>query len=162
MGSTTIAVGSPTANEKKVTLGGSVDLLSPGIFGIEADVEHTPHFFGPGNFQLISQSNVTTVMGNVVFAVPKRITRDSLRPYLVSGVGLLHVGLTTQGDVFDTTGNLLGLDIGGGAIGFLSPRAGIRFDLRRFKNLTEDSSVATIGGSKISFWRLTAGVVLKY
>jgi hypothetical protein len=161
-GQTSIAVGAPTANEKKVTFGGSVAIITPDIFGIEADVEHTPHFFGPGLGQLISQSNVTTLMGNVVFTVPKRITRESLRPYLVGGVGLMHVHLLTQGDVFDTTSNLLGLDVGGGAIGFVSPRAGVRFDLRRFKNLTEDTGAATIGGSKLSFWRLTAGMVLEY
>jgi hypothetical protein len=59
--------------------------------------------------------------------------------------------------------NLLGLDIGGGVIGFVSPRAGARFELRHFKNLTDDASGAvTIGGTKLSFWRVTAGLVLRY
>jgi len=100
-------------------------------------------------------------MGNVVLAVPKVITQESLRPYLVGGLGLMHTRVTTTRGALDTESNLLGLNIGGGAIGMLSPRAGARFELRRFKNLTNDTGALTIGGTKLSFWRLTAGLVLR-
>jgi hypothetical protein len=160
---TSIAIGEPTVGEKKVTFGVSSTVLSDKFFGIEADIGQTPQFFGPGLLKTVSSSSVTTLTGNVIFAVPKAITQESLRPYLVSGVGLMHARLRTQASLLDTKSDLLGLDIGGGVIGMLSPRAGARFELRHFKNLTNDATGAvTIGGTKLSFWRLTAGLVLRY
>jgi len=162
-GHTSIALGETTVGEKKVTFGASTMLLGDGLFGMEGDVEHTPQFFGPGERQTVSGSAVTTLTGNVIFAVPKAITQESLRPYLIAGLGLMHARVTTQVGLLDTKSNLLGLDIGGGVVGFVSPRAGARFELRHFKNLTDDASGAvTIGGTKLSFWRLTAGLVLRY
>jgi hypothetical protein len=162
-GHTSIAIGEPTVGDKKLTFGVSGTILSDRFLGVEADVQQTPQFFGPGLQRTVSSSGVTTLTGNVVFAVPKAITRESLRPYIVSGVGLMHARLSTQAGLLDTKSNLLGLDIGGGAIGMVSPRAGARFELRHFKNLTNDAAGAvTIGGTKLSFWRLTAAVVLRY
>jgi hypothetical protein len=161
-GHTSIAIGEPTVSQKKSTFGVSTTVLSDKFLGVEADVEQTPQFFGPGIQRTVSTSGVTTLTGNLVVAVPKAITQESLRPYIVSGVGLIHAHVKTQAGVLDTTSNLLGLDIGGGVIGFISPRAGARFELRHFKNLTNDSNAVTIGGTRLSFWRLTAGLVLRY
>jgi hypothetical protein len=160
-GSTTI-FGGETVGESKLTFGLSTMVLSEKFLGVEGDIQQTPQFFGHGVRQTVSSSTVTTVTGNVVIAVPKVITRESLRPYLVSGLGLMHARVTTTAGVLDSHANLLGLDIGGGAIGFVSPRAGARFELRHFKNLTNDSRAVTIGGTRLSFWRLTAGLVLRY
>src|SRR5262249_24075065 len=162
-GHTSIAIGEPTVGEKKVTFGVSTAVLTDKFLGVEADLEQTPQFFGPGLQRTVSGSAVTTLTGNVIIAVPKAITHESLRPYIVSGVGLMHARLSTQVGLLDTKSNLLGLDIGGGVIGFVSPRAGARFELRHFKNLSNDASgTVTIGGTKLSFWRLTAGLVLRY
>src|SRR6185295_3836495 len=114
----------------------------------------------PGNARLVSKSGVTTLTGNILLAVPKAITQESLRPYVVAGLGLMHARVSTQAGLLDTRSNLLGLDAG--AIGFLSPRAGARFELRHFKNLTDDAAAVTIGGTRLSFWRFTTGLVLKY
>jgi hypothetical protein len=150
------------AGATKTTFGVSAAILGDGVLGIDGDFNHTPHFFERGIGGLISQSNVTTLTGNVIFAVPRRITQDSLRPYLVAGVGLMHAHIQTQANVINTNSNLVGLDVGGGAIGFISPRAGARFELRHFKNLSKDDATATFGSTRLSFWRLTAGVVLRY
>jgi hypothetical protein len=160
-GSTTI-FGGETVGESKLTFGLSTMVLSERFLGVEGDIQQTPQFFGHGVRQTVSSSTVTTLTGNVVIAVPKVITRESLRPYLVSGLGLMHARVTTTAGLLDSHANLLGLDIGGGAIGFVSPRAGARFELRHFKNLTNDSRAVTIGGTRLSFWRLTAGLVLRY
>jgi hypothetical protein len=160
-GRTSIVVGEPTASERKLTFGLSTLVLSDKFLGVEADVEHTPQFYGAGVGKLVSTSAVTTLTGNIVVAVPRAITRDSLRPYIVSGLGLMHTHLKTQGSVLDTSSSLLGLDIGGGVIGLVSPRAGVRFELRHFKNLSKDANLVTIGGTKLSFWRVTAGAVLR-
>jgi hypothetical protein len=150
------------AGATKSTFGLSAAILGNGPLGIEGDAEHTPHFFERGVGGLISQSNVTTFTGNVIIAVPRTITRDSLRPYLVSGVGLMHAHVQTIGNVFNTNSNLVGLDVGGGVLGLISPRAGARFELRHFKNLSKDNAAVTFGSTRLSFWRLTAGVVLRY
>lgn len=150
------------AGATKSTFGVSAAILGDGLVGVEGDFEHTPHFFERGLGGLISQSNVTTLTGNIIVAVPRAITRESLRPYLVSGVGLMHAHLQTIGNVFNTNSNLLGLDVGAGVIGFVSPRAGARFELRHFKNLSKDNAAVTFGSTRLSFWRLTAGLVLKY
>jgi hypothetical protein len=148
--------------EAKTTFGASAAIITDGIFGIESDFEHSPHFFERGTGGLISQSNVTTLTGNVIFAVPRAITQDSLRPYLVSGLGLMHAHIETQANILHANSNLVGLDVGGGVIGFISPAAGARFELRHFKNLTKDDAADAFGSTRLSFWRLTAGLVLRY
>jgi len=161
-GRTTIAIAEPTASNKKITFGVSTMILTPSFLGVEGDVEQTPQFFGQGIRRTVTSSVVTTLTGNVVITVPKVITQESLRPYLVSGVGLMHAQVSTTAGILDTKSNLLGLDIGGGVIGLVSPRAGARFELRHFKNLTSDSGAVTIGGTRLSFWRVTAGLALRY
>lgn len=161
-GRTTIAIAEPTASNKKITFGLSTMILTDQFLGVEGDVEQTPQFFGQGIRRTVTSSAVTTLTGNVVITVPKVITQESLRPYLVSGVGLMHARVGTTAGILDTKSNLLGLDIGGGVVGLVSPRAGARFELRHFKNLTSASDAVTIGGTRLSFWRLTAGLVLRY
>jgi len=161
-GHTTIVIGEPTAGSKKMTFGLSTLVLTEHFLGVEADVEQTPNFFGRGFRETVTSSVVTTLTGNLIVAVPKIITQESLRPYAVAGLGLMHARVSTTAGVLDTTSNLVGLDIGGGAIGMVSPRAGARFELRHFKNITNDSEAESIGGTRLSFWRLTAGLVLRY
>ena len=80
---------------------------------------------------------------------------------LVGGVGLMHSGITYL--FFDPVDdNSLGLNIGGGAIGFLSPRTGVRFEVRHFRTLEEATNPASGEVStRLSFWRFTVGVVIR-
>jgi hypothetical protein len=147
---------------KKLTLGGSVALLSDGLLGLEADFAHTPGFFqGNALPGLVRSSRVTTLHGNVVVAAPLALTRESLRPYVVGGLGLIQA---RTGDlVFPLEKDLLGLSLGGGAIGLISERTGLRFDVRRLKAISgEDGPLARPGRSRLSFWRVSAGVILRY
>jgi hypothetical protein len=161
-GHTSIAIGEPTVGQKKITFGLSAMLLTDKFLGVEADLEQTPQFFGPGFRETVTSSGVTTLTGNVIIALPRAITQESLRPYIVAGVGLMHARVSTTAGLLDTKSNLLGLDIGGGALGMISPRAGARFELRHFKNITNDTGAVSIGGTRLSFWRVTAGLVLRY
>jgi hypothetical protein len=149
---------------RKLTLGASVALLSDGLLGVEAEVGHIPRFFeGNDPLGLVTESRVTTLSGSVVLAAPLAVTRESLRPYLVGGLGLMQARSRNAVGFFPVTQDLLALNLGGGAIGFLSPRTGVRFDLRQFKAVTgEDGPFARSGVSRLSFWRLTIGVVLRY
>jgi hypothetical protein len=59
--------------------------------------------------------------------------------------------------------NSLGLQLGGGALGLISARTGVRFDLRQTRTLGHARNDLTgVAGTKVSFWRATVGVVFRY
>lgn len=149
---------------RKMALGAAVALLGNGILGLEADVGHTPRFFeGNDPLGLVLTSRVTTLSGNVIIAAPLALTRESLRPYLVSGLGLMQARTKHAAGVFPVEQDLLGLTIGAGAIGFVTERTGLRFDIRHIKAISgEDGPFARPGVSRLSFWRVTAGLVIRY
>lgn len=149
---------------RKLTLGASVALLSDGFLGVEGDVAHTPRFFeGSDPRGLVLESRVTTLSGSLVLAVPLAVTRESLRPYVLGGLGLMQARSADAAGLFPVDQDLIGLNIGAGAIGLLSARTGVRFDLRHVKAVTgDDGPFARPGVSRLSFWRATIGVVLRY
>jgi hypothetical protein len=54
------------------------------------------------------------------------------------------------------------MNVGGGAIGFLTPNTGVRFDLRHFRSLERDDNELTgERRSLLSYWRATVGVVIR-
>jgi hypothetical protein len=149
---------------RKLTLGGSVALLSDGLLGLEADFGHTPGFFqGDDPLGLVLSSRVTTLTGNVIIAVPLSITRESLRPYVVGGLGLLQARSRHAGGAIPVEKDLLGVNVGAGAIGMLTFQTGLRFDFRYVKAASgADGLFAVRGLSRLSFWRGTAGIVIRY
>lgn len=148
---------------KKVVVGGSAMLLSDGVFGIEGDFGYSPRFFERSSRTgLNTGSNVTTLMGNVVVTLPLSVTRESLRPYAVGGVGLIHAAAAALVvETFDIDNNLLGYDFGGGAIGMFDPNVGVRFDLRQIRTVHEIENQFHQRGH-LSFWRATVGVTIRY
>ena len=107
-------------------------------------------------------SRVTTVTGNVILAVPLAVTRESLRPYLVGGLGLMQARASDAAGLFPLDENFLAVDFGGGAIGFVTDRTGLRFDVRHIKAASgADGPFARPGVSRLSFWRATVGIVLR-
>jgi hypothetical protein len=148
----------------RMTVGASVSLLSDGFLGVEAEVAHTPKFFeGDDPLGLVLSSRVTTVSGNVLLAAPLALTRESLRPYLVGGLGLLQARLRDAAGVFPLNEDRLGLSVGAGAIGFVTDFTGLRFDVRHIKAISgSDGRLARPGVSRLSFWRATAGLTIRY
>ncbi len=164
-GNTTIVDLDQGAGSKTFTFGGSFAWLTAGVLGLEGDLGHTPHFFerGTSSSALVLDSAVTTATGSVILAVPLTVTRESLRPYAVAGVGLMHASSSDAVGIFSFDSDLLAMNIGGGVIGFITPFTGIRFDIRQFRNLTPDGSATTTSGStRLSFWRASVGLVIKY
>lgn len=152
------------AGETKLTLGGSVGLLGDGLVGAEIDLGYSPRFFERSNRAgLVRRSSVATLMGNIIVAVPRNVTRESLRPYLVGGLGLIHAETEDVLDALRIDSNLLGLTVGGGVIGFLTDRTSLRLDIRHFKNLSRQREpIVGFGTTRLSFWRASAGVMLRY
>lgn len=149
---------------KKLTIGGSVALLSDSFYGIEAEVAHTPGFFqGNDPLGLILSSRVTTMSGSIVLAAPLAVTQESLRPYIVGGLGLIQARSEDLVGLLPLEKDLLGLNVGAGAIGLISERTGVRFDLRHFRAVNgEDGPFARPGTSRLSFWRASAGITIRY
>jgi hypothetical protein len=162
------------ASRTKVTIGGSA-LLTHGIFGVEADYAFVPRFFqnpdrgtdplNPNAPQgaTLASSHVQTVTGNLLLLAPLSLTQESLRPYLAAGFGLTHAVSEDILGAVPVNCNLPAFDIGGGAIGMLGERTGLRFDLRRFSTLGgERPSCNAIAEPRVTFWRGTIGVTLRY
>jgi len=171
-GSTTILGDLDTgASSKHWTFGGSTAWLSDRILGVEADFALVPGFLqNSGGGGLVTGSRVTTLTGSVIAALPLSVTRDSLRPYIVGGLGLIHASAEdaakscalAETPGFACPGDWLGLQLGAGAIGLITNRAGVRFDLRHMRALSRDTTLRGEGTSTLSFWRATVGVTLRY
>lgn len=151
------------ANQAQTVFGVSGGWLSSQILGIEGDFMHGPGFFERGGAPVISASSVSTFSGSVVAALPLAVTRESLRPYAVAGLGVMRTSVSYVLDVIpaeDRTG--VAMQVGGGALGFVSPRTGYRFDLRHIRGL--DRAVNRLTGEPgrtLSFWRLSIGFVIR-
>jgi hypothetical protein len=167
-GSTALPDPEQGASSTQLIFGGSAGLWTRGIFGVEADFSYAPRFFETDELAgLITGSNVFTLGGNVVVALPLSITRESLRPYVVGGLGWMHISVEEIGagvleEFLGRARNSVAMNIGGGAVGFITPRTGFRFELRQFRSLERDTDPFTgETQSLLSFWRVTAGVVIK-
>jgi hypothetical protein len=152
-GSTTLVDLEKAAGEKNVVVGvGGVWLGD--IFGLDVDVAHAPGFF-QSNKHLVLRSSVTTVTGNIVVALPRRLTEYTLRPYVVAGAGLMHASIT---DVFGV------LRVGTSATGFVTKRIGVCWEVRRFQSVSRksDGPVVDFGPQELSFWRASMGLAIRY
>jgi hypothetical protein len=151
----------------QVIYGATVGWLSQSIIGVEAEFAYAPRFFETDNRAgPVTGSHVMTLMGSVLVTLPLSVTRESLRPYLVGGIGMMQNGSATSLDFvneFDPQErNVLGVNMGGGAIGFVSPDVGVRFDLRHIRSLLRGTNPLTgEPGTQLRFWRVTVGVALR-
>jgi hypothetical protein len=136
--------------------------LTDGIIGIEGSVAHSPGFFERSNTLLVG-SYLTAYTGNVVLAVPLAISRESLRPYAIIGLGSAHASLEDVIGLFTQSRNMAVWTVGGGAMGFLTRRTGVRFDIRQIQALDRVVSPLTgLSETPLSFWQASVAVVLRY
>lgn len=165
-GETTLVVLGPGQLPKKSTFGISGALLSDGVFGIEGGVSHVPGFFSgddPLGLFRTSSSRVTTLDGSIIVAAPLAVAREGLRPYLIAGLGLMQARSDDPADIFPIDQDFLSVNVGGGVMGPLTPRTGVRFEIRHFKAASGASGpLAREGLSRLSFWRASAGLTLRY
>jgi opacity protein-like surface antigen len=154
--------------ERRATFGASLGWMGAGVFGFELDLGYTPNFFesteGDGNFEF-GDSNVTTLMGNILLGIPiGGQTGGGVRPYGSGGVGLIRskISGTTLFNDLDT--NDLGVNLGGGLHGFFTDHVGLRGDLRYFRSLqdTEPDGNLDLGLSDFDFWRGSVGITFRW
>jgi hypothetical protein len=151
------------ASSAQLVIGGSAALLSRGVFGVEADYGYAPRFFERDNRAgNITGSNVNTLSGSAIAAMPLSVTRESLRPYAIGGLGLMHAAVQDAVNFSDVREDMLGYNVGGGAIGLISQRTGFRFEIRHFRSVQNAPNALTgEDGPRLSFWRATVGVVIR-
>jgi hypothetical protein len=156
--------------EKKVTFGGTATWMGAGIIGVEVDLGTTPNFFemttGDANFDF-GDSNVTTLMGNLVIGAPIGGTEGpGFRPYGSGGLGLLRSSIGATDLFDDLSRNELGINVGGGAYFFFGDNVGLRGDVRYFRSLQgdddDDDDLFELDLRDFDFWRGTVGVTFRF
>ena len=149
---------------KVTTIGASMASTVGGGFGFEADFGRTSATVGSAAFA--DNTRVTMLMGNAVLGFPF----GRFRPYVVGGFGWLRKEVLSDGAAVRSGG--LGLDAGGGLLGFLSGNFGVRLDLRYVRSVTESDldtlrlpdgfGLADFLLEDVSFWRASAGLAIRF
>ena len=171
-GATTLVDSEDAVDKRHWHFGGAVSLLGDGPFGVEGLFLRTPGFFYNDEFACDINTCVTSghtyaLMGNAVLTIPRHWNRYGLRPFVSGGAGLLHASRNDAQNVLPMHLNLVGMNIGGGAVGLVTDRVGLRFDLRYFRKIegpdedTLDPPVS-IGPIRLRYWTMSFGVVFKY
>jgi len=136
------------------------------IFGVEGDFGHTSGFFqdesNPFN-PLVTDSGVTTTTGNIVAALPRHLAQYTLRPYVVGGVGVMHVRIDyRENPGTSISSTLKTMDLGAGVTGFLTKHLGVTWDVRYFRSI--DRRIETgqsVGPEHLSFWRASMALAIR-
>jgi hypothetical protein len=156
--------------DTKIALGGSAGWIGDGLFGLEGNVGYTPGLFDRDGVapaaNVVLSSSALVATGDLLVLTPRALVRDTLRPYVLGGLGLMRVQALFVGDAFEPLDvRYLALAVGGGAIGRLTDVSSVRFELRRVSNLSYESDhllVLNERRSRVAFWRVSVGVQLAY
>ncbi|MGE3276646.1 MAG: outer membrane beta-barrel protein [Vicinamibacterales bacterium] len=143
-------------------VGVSAALFTEGWLGLEAEASYVPRFFDAGPGTLVTGSRVFTLTGNLLLAVPRSVTRESLQPYVAVGGGLLNVHLDDLISALDVRSTMPAISVGGGAIGMLSPKTGIRFDFRYVRSVGTGGDLVLVEGPSLRYWRGSIGYVRRF
>ena len=155
--------------ERRFTYGASLGYMGAGVIGFEFDFGYSPNFFetivDDDDFTFADDSNVTTLMANVIIGIPLGgQTGFGIRPYAVGGVGLLRSHVEGAGLFFeDLDSNEFGFNVGGGVNIFFVDSVGIRSDVRYFRTFSgSDDDELDFDLGDFDFWRATAGVTFRW
>src|SRR5262245_48641865 len=149
-----------TSGDPKLVWGAAAG-WHPRAIGGEFDLGVLPAFFdGPGD--LIIAGNVSTVMGNVTWQLPKPHKSSRLRAYVAGGAGIVRIRLEDALDAFSSKTSLLAGNAGGGILVRWRPRLDINAEVRDFKTEVGDVDRGGLREQFVSFTRLAGGVVLRF
>jgi hypothetical protein len=129
------------------------------IFGVEGEFGYSPGFFGQED--LVLSSSITTVTGNFVVALPQKWTQYTLRPYVLAGGGAIRLFNDDVQAVFQLKDWQPAWDAGAGVTGFLTDKVGVSWELRYFRNISNERSGISFGTQKLSFWQLTMAAAIR-
>ena len=137
--------------------------LPTSILGLEGEFLYGPSFFeSPNGNALLVSSYISTLSGGLLVTLPLSVTRESLRPYATAGLGMMQASADYSLDFLDQSPLFGTFHFGAGAIGFIGPDVGLRFDVRHVNSLNRvQDGLTNAPTSRLRFWRLTVGVVLR-
>jgi len=155
--------------ERRLDVGASLGWMGKGIAGFELDYGWSPNFFqnttGGGNF-VFGDSNVTTLMGNLVIGIPiGGQTGGGVRPYVTGGAGLLRSNISGSTFFNDLHTSDWGMNVGGGVHGYFNDHVGMRGDLRYFRLLQDNSPSSNsldLSLASFNFWRASVGMTFRF
>lgn len=160
VGSTLSAkVGDESHDQQQFTWGFSAGSI--GTIGFEVDFGMTNDFVG--NTEVVD-TRLVTVMGNILFSVPLDKGGPGVRPYATGGIGLIKLNVKDLLEIASVSRSDLGMNVGFGAVVFVSGTFGLRADLRYFRTLTSGDNDAIFDRilGDLSYWRATGGLSLRF
>lgn len=164
-GSTSIVDLELAAGKRKLVLGVAALRIDDGIIGWEAEFGNIAGFFANEELAAIEPlvkpgSYVNDLTGSLVLALPPRVTRGGLRPYIVAGGGLIHAEAEDYFEVLPVRRTVPAINLGVGAIGMLTNNVGVRFDVRHLRSLFTEPPTGVVG-RRIAYSRFTIGLLLR-
>lgn len=143
-----------------IDFGANAGTTVAGVIGVDFDFGYSPDFFGNS-----LNSYVLTTMGNVTVGIPIGGTgAPGIRPYLTGGLGLIRARIDSPFSGLSIASNDVGVNVGGGVIGFFGEHVGVRADLRHIRSLEDDNSrnpFSQFDLSRLHYWRTSFGLVLR-
>jgi hypothetical protein len=164
-GEATTFVDVEASAERSHRIIGVTGVLLGEVFGLDVDFGRASGFFQRGARSLLLASAMTTLTGDVIVAMPRRMTEYTLRPYFVAGAGMMRVRIDGQLGALPVASTLPAMNFGGGVTGFLTKRIGLSWEIRRFGNFrgkSHPSGTTFVGDEQLSFWRANMAVAVRY
>ncbi len=161
-----IGVATDTPTDENRTVYGAAVGFTGRVVGFEVDFGYAPNFYElEDDFgELDSEGSVTTVMGNLLVAVPL----GRLRPYGTVGAGLMRSNLDFFDFFDDISSNDFGVNYGGGVMFDLNDRIAVRGDIRQFRSVDNEDvdddfpEPGDLDLGDFKFWRATGGVTIRF
>src|SRR5688572_787810 len=159
--------GGNASGREHLSWGASVGWMGAGILGWEADFAFTAEFFegDDDDVDLFDSSNVSSFMVNAIIGAPVGgTTGGGFRPYFSGGAGLLQSSVEDVEQLFEVSNSDFGINLGGGAMGFMTDHVGFRGDLRYYRSLSDpdEDNEFDIDFGDFDFWRATGGVTFRW
>jgi opacity protein-like surface antigen len=141
--------------------GASFTFMSGGVLGMEADIAHSPDFYGRTD---ISGSSVLTATGNLLIGIPiGGQTGVGFRPYALAGLGVIRSKIDAFGNVPGLDNTKAAWSFGGGAMFFFGTHVGLRADLRYFRTFSALDLIDVIDRrGRLDFARGSTGLILRF
>ena len=154
---------SAAIDAERVDWGVSLAYMGGGILGIEADIAHSPDFFGSSD---LGGSSVLTAMGNLLIGIPiGGQTGVGFRPYVLAGLGVLRSEVDALDDVASLENSQAAWNFGGGAMFFFGTHVGLRADVRYFRTFGRvdfDLADQVERPGRLDFARASTGFILRF
>ena len=109
--------------------------MGGGVLGLEADIAHSPDFFGRTD---LAGSSVLTATGSLLIGIPRRRSdwRRFSSAYGLAGVGVIRSKVDGLRGVPSADDTKAAWEFGGGAMFFFGTHVGLRVDLRYFRTFS--------------------------